>query len=65
MTRVGRDQEGLLTVRATVVLMLALVVGLGAGYLSYLADHDPATAILVGGSAAGAALLLFHNVVDK
>ena len=51
----------LLTVRAALVLLMAIVVGLVAGGLAYLADHDIPTAVLVGGAAAGGALLLFHT----
>ena len=55
----------LLTVRAAVVLLLALVVGLLAGGLAYLADHSLPAAVLVAGGAAGGALLLFHKVIDR
>jgi len=43
------------------VLLLALVVGLLAGGLAYLADHSLPAAVLVAGGAAGGALLLFHS----
>lgn len=55
----------LLSVRAAVVLLLALVVGLLVGGLSYLTDHSVPHAVLWGGSAAGGALLLFHTVIDR
>lgn len=50
----------LLTVRAAVVLLMASVVGLVAGGLAYLAEHDVPTAVLVAGGAVGSGLLLFH-----
>ncbi|OHV27825.1 MULTISPECIES: hypothetical protein [Pseudofrankia] len=53
----------LLTVRAALVMLLALVVGVLAGGLSYLADPSLPSAILVGGGAAGGGLLLFHAVI--
>ncbi len=43
----------LLTVRTAVVLLLALVVGLLAGGLAYLADYSLPAAVLVAGGAAG------------
>jgi hypothetical protein len=55
----------LLTVRAAVILLLALVVGVLAGGLSYLTDHSVPHAVLWGGGAAGGALLLFHTVIGR
>lgn len=55
----------LLTVRAAVVLLTAIVVGLVAGALGYLAHHDVATGVLIGGGALGAALLLFHSLLGR
>jgi hypothetical protein len=55
----------LLTVRAAVVLLLAVVVGLLTGGLAHLADHSLPAAVLVAGGAAGGALLLFHTVIDR
>ena len=55
--------EPLLTVRAAVVVLLALVIGLIAGGLGFLAYRDAATAALVGGAAAGFGLQLFHGLL--
>lgn len=55
----------LLTVRAAVLLLLALVVGVLAGGLSYLADHSVPSAVLWGGGAAGGALALFHTLIGR
>jgi len=55
----------LLTVRAALVLLLALVVGVLAGGLSYLTDHSVSGAALWGGGAAGGALLLFHTIIGR
>lgn len=49
----------LLTVRAALIFLLALTVGATAAVLTYLADHSAPGAVLAGGSAAGAAVLLF------
>jgi hypothetical protein len=48
-----------------VILLLALVVGVLAGGLSYLTDHSVPHAVLWGGGAAGGALLLFHTVIGR
>ncbi|GFJ82122.1 hypothetical protein Phou_063020 [Phytohabitans houttuyneae] len=53
----------LLSVRTAIVLLLALVVGLLSGGLSYLAEPSAPLAALYGGGAACGALLLFHKVV--
>ena len=55
----------LLSVRAAVVLLLALVVGLCACGLAYLANHSLPADALVGGGAAGGALMLFHTVIGR
>lgn len=55
----------LLTVRAAVVLLIAVVVGLIAGVTGYLAYRDFPTAVLVGGGAAGGTLALFHSLLDR
>lgn len=55
----------LLTVRAALVLLTAIVVGLVAGALGYLANHDVPTATMIGGGAAGGAIMLFHTVLDR
>jgi hypothetical protein len=61
----ARSPGPLITVRAAVVLLSAGVVGIIAGSLSYLADADAATALLVAGGAVGAALALFHNLLGR
>jgi hypothetical protein len=53
----------LLTVRAAVVVLTALVAGLVAGALAFLAHQDVATAVLVAGGAAGGGLALFHALI--
>ncbi len=53
----------LLTVRTSVVLLLALVTGLVAGVVGFFAYRDVPTGILVGGGAASGALVLFHGLL--
>lgn len=55
----------LLSVRSAFVLMLALVVAITAGALSYLSAHDlPATILGAGGAGAGATVL-FHSLLAR
>jgi hypothetical protein len=55
----------LLSVRAALVLLIAIVVGQVAGILGYVANGGIATAVLIGGGAAGGALALFHTLLDR
>lgn len=57
--------DPLLTVRATVILLLALIVGAAAGGLTYLAHRSLPGAVLVGGSATGGAILLFNTMIGR
>ena len=54
----------LLTIRAALILLIAVVAGLVAGVLGYFAHGEIATAVLVGGGAGGGALALFHTLLD-
>jgi hypothetical protein len=53
----------LLSVRAALILLIAIVVGLVAGNLGYFANGGIATAVLIGGIAAGGALAVFHTLL--
>jgi hypothetical protein len=57
--------DPLLTVRAALILLLALVVGGTAGTLAYLAHYSFPAAVLMGGSAAGGAILLFNTMIGR
>jgi hypothetical protein len=54
----------LLSVRAALVLLIAVVVGLVAGILGFLANEGIAMAALIGGGGGGSALALFHSLLD-
>jgi hypothetical protein len=54
-----------LSVRNTLVLILAMTTGVAAGVLAHLAGQDAAAAVMMGASAAGAAVLLFDKVVGE
>jgi len=54
----------LFTTRAALILLTAAIVGLVAFALSFAASHrNAAAAALVGFGAAGAALMMFNNLL--
>jgi hypothetical protein len=55
---------GLLSLRAVVILLVAVVVGCLAGVLGFLAGQPLAAAVLVGGGSAGATLGLAHTLIQ-
>lgn len=61
----SQEPEPLLSLRATVILLLALLIGVAAGVLTYLGGQPVPAAVLMGGGAAGAALALFHNLIGR
>jgi len=61
----GRAPESLLSVRTTLVLLLAALAGVIAGILAGLAHQSLPAAALVGGGATGGALALFHSLVAR
>lgn len=54
----------LLTVRAALILLLAVLVGIAAGMLSSHGGTAWPGAVLLGASAAGGATALFHNLIS-
>lgn len=59
-----RSQPGpLLPVRTALVLLLAVLAGVGGGVLTVLGGEPWPAAVMVGGAATGAALVLFHNLI--
>lgn len=55
----------LLSIRAALILLIAIVIGLVAGILGYFVNASIAAAVLVGGGGAGGALALFHTLLDS
>ena len=51
------------SVRTALILLLAVVVGGVAGALAFMAHHSVPEAFLVGGAAAGSALVLFDRMI--
>lgn len=60
-----QDSDPILTSRNAIALLLALVVGICAGVLSYLASASVPAALLSGGNAAGSSFALFRNLVER
>jgi hypothetical protein len=54
----------LLTVRAATILLIAVVIGLVAGFLAYKDKGSLSGAVLWGGGTAGASILLFHSIIS-
>lgn len=55
----------LLTVRTTLVLLSAFVIGVVSGVLAYAAYDSVPTAALIGGSSASAGLALVHSLIER
>ncbi|MBD0671650.1 hypothetical protein BU198_13305 [Streptomyces sp. CBMA156] len=53
----------LLTVRTTVVLLTAVVIGLVTGGLSFLGDGSVADSVLAGLTASGASVPALHKLI--
>jgi hypothetical protein len=54
----------LLPLRTFVILVVALVVGIAGGALTWLSAHSLPGAILVAGGTFGGALKLLHELVE-
>ncbi|WP_420117657.1 hypothetical protein [Micromonospora sp.] len=59
---VGRPY--LLSVRASLVLALSLLVGIATAGLTIASGGDWAGALLAGGAAVGGAIALFNQIID-
>lgn len=62
--QMSRQPRPLLTIRAALVLLLAVFSGLVAGVLTYLQTSALPNALLTGLAAAAAATVFFDNVID-
>lgn len=61
----GNEPNGpLLSQHAALVLLIAVLVGTGAGILTYLAGNPPADAVLAGGAAFGATAAFANWAID-
>lgn len=57
------ERDPLLSTRAALIIVAALVLGAAAGILAYLAGARPAQAVLTGGGAFGAAVALLNSLI--
>ncbi|MFC6093920.1 hypothetical protein [Saccharothrix lopnurensis] len=58
------ESARLLTPRGALILLLAVLVGIGAGVLAAMAGRHPAEAVLAGVAASAAAVMFFDRLVD-
>jgi hypothetical protein len=63
MSKTPPTPPPLLSVRAAVVLLLALMCGTTVGTLTFLAGGNIAAAILTGLTATGGAVVFLHKVI--
>ncbi|THC54848.1 hypothetical protein [Streptomyces alfalfae] len=59
------EHRHLLTPRAALVILFAVLTALGVGALTVAAGQTLAEAVLAGGGALGGALLLFNQVIGN
>lgn len=55
----------LLSLRSAVVLVFSCAVGLATGWLTMAVQPHPATAIIAGGTALGAAVKFFDGIIGE
>lgn len=56
--------RGLISVKAAVILVTAVLVGIGTAFLAHLTNRNPAAAALSGGAAFGGTILLLKSIID-
>lgn len=54
-----------ITLRAAVLVVIAMLIGLLGGGLRYLSTHDVADSVLTGCIGAGAALYVAHRLIGS
>jgi hypothetical protein len=64
VTGTRSSRPPLFALRTLVILIVATLVGLGAGWLTYLGSPHPAAAVLAGFGAFGACLVGLHQLVE-
>ncbi|WP_345475899.1 hypothetical protein [Actinoallomurus oryzae] len=62
-SRSTSNPPALLTLRAALVLLLAVLTGAVAGTLTYFARRSIPEALLAGGAATGGAIGLFNRLI--
>jgi hypothetical protein len=59
----GPKSNKLMSLRAAVVLLLALIVGVAVGALTYFGAKELPGAVLAGGGAFAAAVVWFDKII--
>ena len=54
-----------LSVRTAVVMVIAMLTGIVAGVLGFFGYGTIAVAVLIGGGAAGGAMMMFHALLGR
>jgi hypothetical protein len=60
-----QSQTPLLSLRAAVILTLALILGIAAGLLTYTAHRNLADATLFGGGAMATAVVVLNGLIAR
>jgi hypothetical protein len=60
----GDSRRPILTVRSAVLVLLAVITGLGAGYLTFVTHRQIADGLLAGFAAAGGSLWWFDRFIS-
>jgi len=61
----GRQSPApVLSLRSAVILLLAVLAGIGAAVLAIMAGEVPPKAVLAGFAAAGGATVLFNTLIE-
>ena len=60
----GESRRPILTLRSAVLLLLAVITGFSAGYLTFITHHQIADGLLAGFAAAGGALWWFDRFIS-
>jgi hypothetical protein len=55
----------LISTRTALILLLAVLVGLAAGALTFTVAHSIAAAVLAGGAAFASTIRLFHTIIGS
>lgn len=59
------DDEALLSLRSTVIFAVSLVVGIGAGVLTWLAVENAAFAVIAGAGAFSGSVAFLHKLISR
>jgi hypothetical protein len=57
------NKPPLLTVRAALILIVAVILGVAVGVLVAIERHSPIAGVLAGAGGFGAAIQLLHEIV--